>query len=105
MDYEEKMKRAAEKVKKAEAEVKRLYAMQKNVERAKETKKKIIAGAALLNCISKTTDEKTKGYLVELLRGNLEAKDFCFLFPDCVDKEKEIVNLSVEQPKMKIFGG
>lgn len=79
MDYDEKLKAAEEKLKKAEATVKRLKALNDKKTRAEETRKKVLAGAALLNCMSKTTDEKTKNYLIELLKRNLEPKDFEYL--------------------------
>lgn len=79
MDYDEKLKAAEEKMKKAEATVKRLKALNDKKTRAEETRKKVLAGAALLNFMSKTTDEKTKNYLIELLKRNLEPKDFEYL--------------------------
>jgi hypothetical protein len=79
MDYDEKLKAAEEKLKKAEAAVKRIKALNDKKTRTEETRKKVLAGAALLNFMSKTTDEKTKNYLIELLKRNLEPKDFEYL--------------------------
>ena len=79
MNYDEKLKAAEEKLKKAETTVKRLKALNDKKTRTEETRKKVLAGAALLNFMSKTTDEKTKNYLIELLKRNLEPKDFEYL--------------------------
>lgn len=79
MDYDEKLKAAEEKLKKAETTVKRLKALNDKKTRTEETRKKVLAGAALLNFMNKTTDEKTKNYLIELLKRNLEPKDFEYL--------------------------
>ena len=79
MDYEEKLIAAEAKLKKAEAVVKRIKALNDKKTRTEETRIKILAGAALLNFMSKTTDEKTKNYLIELLKRNLEPKDFEYL--------------------------
>lgn len=79
MDYEEKIKQAEEKVKKAEATVKRLKALSDKKTRAEETRLKILAGAALLNCLNKTTHDETKNYLIEILKNNLNDKDFYYM--------------------------
>ncbi|PUE08970.1 hypothetical protein B9Z51_08530 [Limnohabitans sp. T6-5] len=79
MNYDEKLKAAEEKLKKAETTFKRLKALNDKKTRTEETRKKVLAGAALLNFMSKTTDEKTKNYLIELLKRNLEPKDFEYL--------------------------
>jgi hypothetical protein len=79
MDYDEKLKAAEEKLKKAEAAVKRIKALNHKKTRTEETRKKVLAGAALLNFMSKTTDEKTKKYFYQMLKQNLNDKDFEYL--------------------------
>jgi hypothetical protein len=79
MDYDEKLKAAEEKLKKAEAAVKRIKALNDKKTRTEETRKKVLAGAALLNFISKTTDEQTRTYISKILKQNLNDKDFEYL--------------------------
>ena len=79
MDYEEKIKQAEEKLKKAEAAVKRIKALNHKKTRTEETRKKVLAGAALLNFMSKTTDEQTRTYISKILKQNLNDKDFEYL--------------------------
>jgi hypothetical protein len=79
MDYEEKIKQAEEKLKKAEAAVKRIKALNEKKTRTEETRIKILAGAAFLNCLNKTTHDETKNYLIEILKNNLNDKDFEYL--------------------------
>jgi hypothetical protein len=77
MNYEEKIERALEKVKKAEAEFKRLHAMQKNKERAKETKRKIIIGAGLLSAFE--VDPDLRLIVLPALEKCLKKEDFLFV--------------------------
>jgi hypothetical protein len=79
MDYDEKLKAAEEKLKKAEAAVKRIKALNYKKTRTEETRIKILAGAALLNFMSKTTDEQTRTYISKILKQNLNDKDFEYL--------------------------
>lgn len=79
MDYDEKLKAAEEKLKKAEATVKRLKALSDKKTRAEETRLKILAGAALLNFMSKTTDEQTKIYISKIIKQSLNDKDFEYM--------------------------
>mgnify|MGYP003408818106 CR=1 FL=1 len=79
MDYDEKLKAAEEKLKKAEATVKRLKALNDKKTRAEETRLKILAGAALLNFMSKTTDEQTKIYISKIIKQSLNDKDFEYM--------------------------
>lgn len=79
MDYDEKLKAAEEKLKKAEAAVKRIKALNNKKTRTEETRIKILTGAAFLNCLNKTTHDETKNYLIEILKNNLNFKDFEYL--------------------------
>jgi uncharacterized protein YbcI len=79
MDYEEKLKAAEAKLKKAEAVVKRIKVLADKKMRTEETRIKILAGAALLNFMSKTTDEQTRIYIMKILKTNLSEKDFEYL--------------------------
>ena len=79
MDYDEKLKAAEEKLKKAEAVVKRIKALNDKKTRAEDTRKKILAGAALLNHINKQTDPRFLKHFHELLEGNLNNQDFSYL--------------------------
>jgi hypothetical protein len=79
MDYDEKLKAAEEKLKKAEAAVKRIKALNYKKTRTEETRNTVLAGAALLNFMSKTTDEQTRTYISKILKQNLNDKDFEYL--------------------------
>jgi multidrug resistance efflux pump len=79
MDYEEKIKQAEEKLKKAEAAVKRIKALNDKKTRTEETRIKILTGAALLNFMSKTSDEQAKIYISKILKQNLNDRDFEYL--------------------------
>lgn len=97
MNYEEKILAEKEKLKRSEANIKRLRALQNKKQRAIETRKKILAGAALLNEYEKESDEEMKYFLIEILKKNLSSKDFEFIFP--------AVEVITEQPVLIVFGG
>jgi hypothetical protein len=72
-------KTAEEQLSEAQAKVNKLKAVMSKQNRAAETRKKVLAGAAILAAFNKSTDEKTKLYLYNLLKKNLSADDFEYL--------------------------
>jgi hypothetical protein len=72
-------KTAEEQLSEAQAKVNKLKAVMSKQNRAAETRKKVLAGAAILSVWNKSTDEKTKRYLYKVIQDNLDAKDFEYL--------------------------
>jgi hypothetical protein len=75
-------KTAEEQLNEAQAKVNRLKAVMSKQNRAAETRKKVLAGAAILAVWNKSTDEKTKRYLYKVIQENLSATDFEYLALD-----------------------
>ena len=72
-------KTAEEQLSEAQAKVNKLKAVMSKQNRAAETRKKVLVGAAILNYWNKTTDTRTKEFLFKLLKNNLNAADFEYL--------------------------
>lgn len=72
-------KTVEEQLSEAQARVNKLKAVMSKQNRAAETRKKVLAGAAVLKVLNNAPNEETKKYLFNLLRANLDAADFEYL--------------------------
>ena len=72
-------KTVEEQLSEAQARVNKLKAVMSKQNRAVETRKKVLAGAAVLSYWNKTTERSHKEFLFKLLKANLDAADFEYL--------------------------
>jgi hypothetical protein len=72
-------KTAEEKLSEAQAKVNKLKAAMSKQNRAAETRKKVLAGAALLAAWKNAPNVETKKYLFNLIKMNLSEVDFAYL--------------------------
>lgn len=79
-DKVDKLEIALEKLRKAEAAVKRIKQMNEKKSRAEDTRKKVLAGAAVLSFLNRlTTNEEQKIFISKVLKHNLNEADFKYL--------------------------
>ena len=72
-------KTVEEQLSEAQARVNKLKAVMSKQNRAVETRKKVLAGAAVLKALNNAPNEDTKKYLYKVLKANLDAADFEYL--------------------------